>query len=300
MIRQRGAEAVGDALVQIWGKGYRLTADSEEFQRFYPVQLEDERSLEVKLRSMRWGPVLDALQSLTNRELGSQACILFGEREILSVAFARASDRHNRPSLVMVSALAEVDWNRPSLAETTAQLAAISSRLSEEYAGVLSGNPSAVYQQLQSGAFLRSRVFSLKEESATSGVDWTRIMTAARSLNGISGVATVKLLGLGANVLLGTKYEADRAQSQRLVVDGYYDVRRGEILPIGEQLVPWNSPPKQEDPLPEPERVEPVQPFQKEILELLRNIDKGVEQAVILLKRIVENTNRPEKKKKGW
>jgi hypothetical protein len=43
-------------------------------------------------------------------------------------------------------------------------------------------------------------------------------------------------------VLLGTKFEADRAQ-QQFRLDGYLDLRDGDISPLTDQLTPWKSAP---------------------------------------------------------
>jgi hypothetical protein len=63
-------------------------------------------------------------------------------------------------------------------------------------------------------------------------------MSAVKKWNGITGISTPRLLTLGANVVLGTKYEAERA-TQQFQIDGFFDARDRDIKILSDRLTLW-------------------------------------------------------------
>jgi len=227
------------AAVQVWGKGFRVSVDSEEFQPLVPRVNSAEVPIEGCLARVAWGPILESLYNLNDRELSLQRAVLIFDSDVLVIAFARTEDRHGRPSMVMITVTTSIDWNAPSLASIVSRSVALSMRLAREYARAFNGNPQTIEGQLTTGVFLRDRWFDLGGEQEDIGADWGRILSAVQKFRGISGVATARLLSCGANVLLGTRHEAERAVLQNGGVDGFYDVRTRSIVPLTARLSPW-------------------------------------------------------------
>jgi hypothetical protein len=239
------------ASIQLWGKGYRVSSDSEEFQRYIPF---DERQaslvgLESRLEKMPWGKILQPFYNLTERELAAQRCVLFASEEAMALSFGRTEDKHRRPSLVLTTARIEVAWDDQDLGALIGRAACLCARLADAYAGAFRGNPDVIGRQLRTESFLRSRTFDLRDESIDDVIDWRSVITAVKRWRGVSGVSTPKMMSIGANVVLGTRFEAERLQSQS-TVDGFFDVRERAISPLSSRLVPWEHRP--------PERMVPV------------------------------------------
>jgi len=233
--------------VQLWGKGYRITADSEEFQRYVPKDPTQLRGLERNIQTTLWGGLLESLYPLREAEISAQRCVLFDSSDLLSVSFAKTEDRHRRPSLVLTTCIVGIDWRDPQLGETTARAVGLSSRLATTYAEALRVNPDNVGKQLRENSFLTSRSFDLGEENPDRTVEWVNAISAVKKWNGITGISTPRLLALGANVVLGTKYEAERAK-QQFQVDGFFDTRDREIKTLSDRLMLWE--PKPHTPAP--------------------------------------------------
>ena len=87
--------------------------------------------------------------------------------------------------------------------------------------------------------FLPNRTFPLSDEETDLSFEWDYIFEAIRMWRGISGVCTSRLVSLGANVLLGTNFEAEKTM-QESPVDGYFDVRDRKIKPLTHALTPWS------------------------------------------------------------
>ncbi len=229
--------------VQLWGKGYRISADSEEFQRYLPKDANELKDFERKTQIIQWSSILESLYSLREVEVAAQRCILFDASELLSISFAKTEDRHHRPSLVLTTCFVGIDWRNPQLGEITARAIAMSSRLAATYAETLRGNPENVGKQLRENSFVTSRSFDLGEENPDQTTEWTHAMSAVKKWNGITGITTPRLLPLGANVVLGTKYEAERAK-QQYQVDGFFDTRDREIKILSDRLKLWEPSPE--------------------------------------------------------
>jgi len=229
--------------IQLWGKGYRITADSEEFQRYVPKDSTQPKNLEKKLQTFLWGSLLEPLYSLREKEIADQRCVLFDASDLMSVSFAKTEDRHRRPSLLLTTCTVGIDWRNPLLGSITARAVALSSRLATTYAETLRGNPELVGKQLRDNSFLASRSFDLTEENPDQAIEWAHVISAVRKWSGITGISTPRLVALGANVVFGTQYEAERIK-QQLALDGFFDVRHREIKTLSDRLNPWEPEPE--------------------------------------------------------
>ncbi|WP_163869894.1 hypothetical protein [Myxococcus eversor] len=277
------------ASLQIWGKGYRVTADSEEFQRYIPHQLPQAPSLEAAASGLSWGRVLELLYPLTERELAGQRCLLVDPTGLIAFSFSHSEDKHRRPSLVVTAAFVAINWEEDDgLGDIAAKAVALAQRLSLAYAGVFKGNPENVSVQLRQGAFLPSRFFELMEEEADRSVDWHSVFSAVKQWRGVVGVATTKLLPLGANIVLGTRFEAERAL-QQFAVDGYFDVREKEIHPLSSGITKWKSPSSRE-----PVSLQQLSPTVtsvsdlRPVVEALQSINRSLDRLVDVATQIVD------------
>ena len=239
--------------VQLWGKGYRISADSEELQRYLPKDTSELQGFERITQTLSWPSLLEALYPLRESEVASQRCILFDVSNLLSVSFAKTEDRHRRPSIVITTCVVGIDWRNPELGEITARAVALSSRLAATYAETLKGNPEVAGKQLRENSFLTSRSFDLGEEHPDKLVAWAHAISAVKKWNGITGISTQGLLPLGANVVLGTRYEAERAR-QHYQIDGYFDTRDRDIKVLSDRLKLWEPEPQSASSHPEDHR----------------------------------------------
>lgn len=226
------------ARVVLWGKGYRVSQDSEEFQRWVPRKWTPAPgSLDAHLDAFDgWAALLQPLYAASERDLAILRCVLFRSQEALCCTFARSEDKHKRPTVIVVSASAPLDWEG-DVAHVVSRLHALSARLVTAYASTVKGNPDHVGLQLKNGGFLADNEFAIEAETPNTD-DWNDIVRAVKEWNGITGVASQKLVALGANVVIGTQHEAELAQS-RAGIDGYYDVRDRAIRPLTGKLTRW-------------------------------------------------------------
>lgn len=228
------------AQIQVFGKGFRATEDSEEFQRLVPKEPSVlATGLERKLQGFRsWPAVIEPLYGVVKREAAAQFSVLVGAEEILASAFAVTEDSFKRPSVVIVCARVEIVWDSPDLALTFGRCVGLASRLAAEYGEAFAADQARVAAQLRRGAFLPNRRVDLLRERLPTQLDWAKLVNSIKKWRGIDGVATPRLVGLGANVVVGTKHEAERS-SVKNGIAGFYDVREEEIIPVGEALKPW-------------------------------------------------------------
>lgn len=249
------------AHVALWGKGYRVTQDSEEFQRWVPRKWTPApNSLDARLDAFGgWAALLQPLYAASERDLALLRCVLFRSQEALCCSFARSEDKHKRPTVIVVSTSAPIDWEG-DVAHVVARLHALAMRLAGAYAGTVKGNPDHVGSQLKNGMFLADNEFMIDGE-APNADDWNDIVRAVKEWNGITGVASPKLVGLGANVVIGTQHEAELAQT-KAGIDGYYDVRDRAIRPLTNKLTRWvpRPPPAPPQPAPAAEVPAPTPP----------------------------------------
>jgi hypothetical protein len=226
------------ARVAVWGKGFRVTQDTEEFQRWVPRRWATQpNSLVAHLDAFDgWASLLQSLYQASERDLALLRCVLFDSREAVCCAFAKSEDKHKRPTVIVVSAAAHLDWSG-DVTNVVRGLHALASRLAVAYANTGKGNPDHVGQQLKQGTFLANNDFELGSDVQNAD-DWDDIVGAVKEWNGITGVASPKLVALGANVVIGTQHEAELAQG-RTGLDGYYDVRDRAIHALTTGLTRW-------------------------------------------------------------
>lgn len=232
------------ARIQIWGKGYRVTSDTEEFQRYVPLQPSTEVTLEKTISTLQWGRILEPIYALPERDLAAQRCMLFNPSELMALSFSKTEDKHRRPSVTLITATSSIDWTQDDIGETAARTSALVCRLALDYGGILKGNPEELGTHLRNGNFLPSREFDLVEEHDDRAIEWGAVLGEVKKWRGIHGVATPRLLSLGANIVLGTRHEAERSQ-QNFSVDGYFDIRDKEIRALSTRLDRWPNPPAQ-------------------------------------------------------
>lgn len=238
-----------EAFVTVWAKGFRVSEDNDEFQRVLPVKAsETSFSLEDELcRPRVWVPILDPLYGLSAYDLSTQRCILLRPQEIGVISIGRSEDKHGRPSLVVVLAAMRIDWRDPELGAQVSRAAHLSGRLAEHFAATFRRSPAEVLAQLRLSSFLSDRRYDLSEEPPGSVIDGSGIIATVRQWRGVQGVATPRFVGLGANVLLGTRDEAERSAVK---LDGFIDRKNFEMVPITSALNRWSSPVLDSEPLP--------------------------------------------------
>ena len=296
--------------VQLWGKGYRISADSEEFQRYLPKDPAELKGLDRKIQTISWGSLLESLYPLREAEVAGQQCVLFDASDLLSVSFAKTEDRHHRPSLVLTTCIVGIDWRNPQLGEITARAVALSSRLATTYAEALRGNPEPIGRQLRDNSFVTSRSFHQGAEHPDQRVDWARVISAVKKWSGITGVSAPRLLGLSANVVLGTKFEAEQAK-QQFQVDGLFDVREREITALSDRLRLWEPKPElhiqpsQERPgYPRPPAASSQEqeafrpsPELRLVAECLQQLNRTMDRVADLAAEILERLGREKRRK---
>lgn len=233
--------------ILLFGKGFRVSRSSEEFQRLVPANTKDlSNPLFVELNDgVNWAAVCAPLYEMNDIQLGKERCLLISDTHIVCVSVALGRDAHGRPAPVVVAVSADAIWTPAGHVESTIEAGfALSSRLAPAYAESLAGAPSEVASQLVAGNFVPNGSMNAPSVAETS--EWTTIVRSARNWKGVTGVATVALVGLGANVVLGTEFEAQKAQSGGDKVAGRFVRSTGQIQPMGIGLRPWMVPPRVE------------------------------------------------------
>jgi hypothetical protein len=287
---------IARANLQIWGKGFRVSEDTEEFQRYVPKNRDELSSIERQLESLRWGSLLEQLYGISERDLAGQFCVLFDANEMMSISVATTTDKHRRPSLVLVTASVRISWEHNEPEESLACIAALSLRLAGAYSKSFDGNPAQVQKQLKEDAFLPSRAFDLADEIPDARQDWTKLLSSVRRWKGIKGIATPRLAGLGANMIVGTRHESERAFKQN-AIDGYIDVRTCEIHPLTGGIALWQEEPKSKQP---DEMLEAQQSRDTDLQELkasVARIEARLETLMELTKGIVTFLEKAPKKR---
>jgi hypothetical protein len=279
------------ALIQVWGKGFRVTTDSEEFQRLVPIaesKFETERQLR---RFSGWSTFIEQLKPLSERELNSQFLMLLRPDHISIVAVAKSEDKYGRWSPVVVMATMEVDWLAKDLDALVAKLSALAKRLASEYATIFKGARSNVQQQLKENSFLPDRRFALQYESDAESSFWTDVVGAVREWQGIFGLATPHLISLGANVGVGTRHELSQLEKK---LDGRFDANEKCIESTGDALRPW---PKKAAEIPKPPEAQrpDLQRVEKHLASMdssLRTISNSIDDFFDLVERLFGGPNK--------
>jgi len=224
--------------LQVWGKGYRVSAESEEFQLLVPRAKSELSGLEVAADSAAWPRLLTGLYEMSEFDVENQRCILISHSEALLFSVARSTDSRSRTSVVAVVGAMTLDWEDPVLPDVIARAAGGTARIAKEYGRILAGGNQRVAAQLAGGTFVSGREFTVEKEVPDAAVDWPRLIGEIRRWQGINGVSTSQLFGLGANVLIGTEIEAASLRST-YGVDGVFDPGSRAIVPIGDRLRLW-------------------------------------------------------------
>ncbi|GMT96687.1 hypothetical protein KH5H1_08060 [Corallococcus caeni] len=275
-----------DAIVSVWTKGFRISEDSDEFQRIVPAKDDFLLTLEGELHKFKsWPSVLEPLYGLPNHELSNQRCMLVRSDEIGMMAAERYEDKHGRPNLVIVLATSRIDWRDHELGKNIARLSNLTGRLSTHFAATFRRNPAEIQTQLRASTFLTDRKFNITEEPTGATTDWAMVIESVRKWKGVQGVSTAKLATLGANVVLGTRSEAERAGAK---IDGYIDTRNFQIIPLSSALTPWAKP---EENLPAKSTpIEPILPPNppQPSYEYLVSIDKSLDEINKSITRIAD------------
>lgn len=247
--------------LQVLGKGFRISERSEEFQLLVPASQQALGEAEAHLVQHDWGEILRPLYRLEDDARRKQFCLGVAATAVTVVFVEASKDRHNRRSVVVVAATTLINWEQVDLVWVVSRTAALARRFVRTLATTLEGAPERLQNQLKRGTFLPRRDFDLSQEKPDTEYDWTPICREIRRWRGITGVATRHLIGLGGNVLYGTKEEL-----KGLTVAGLLEPAGTEITPLTSDLTIWVN--------PEPV-VQPQQPGREPILrieETLREI----------------------------
>lgn len=240
------------AMVQTWAKGFRVSERSEEFQLVVPASHAELRVGEPSLEAVPWGEVLEPLYLVKASLLAREFALLLSSTSATAVAAAHSEDKLGRRSIVVVAATVPVEWSDEDLAKRFGATHALVTRLAEMYGTVLRGSRPEVQTQLRDGRFLTDRSFSLESEEEGSGIGWKTVAREIKRWQGIKGIATPHLVGLGANVLYGTQDEALRSAGG-FPLDAFLDMSRAQLSPLNDALSLWPAPePEIQDRIPEP------------------------------------------------
>ncbi len=224
------------ARVQTWAKGFRVSEMSQEFQLIVPPSKESLDDSERLIGGSDWGKVLHPLYRLSGALDREFAVLHDAECSAFTVAAAAHSeDRGGRPSIVIVASTVDTIDEPTTLATALSKAWSLSRRLADAYASALSGAPTEIEKQLRDDRFLAERVFTLDDEQPSTTVAWQGLESEFARWTGIRGVATKNLLTLGANVLYGTRDEAERNRAV-VMIDGYFDATRHALVPLTKSL----------------------------------------------------------------
>lgn len=232
--------------VSVWTKGFRVSLDSEEFQRVIPISghgLGGDLAVSID-QSVEWPAVLRQLYGLSQAAFRNEFCLRISSAEALVLCVARTEDRHRRPSVVAVAVSRGIDWRDPDLHRQVDLLHEHALQLADYLSAAFRRNPESVQTLLRSGEFelgVRQGVERIDALSCGEAIG------AVREWRGISGLATPRLAVMGANVLVVTGTELPRRVDG--IVDGIYDPATRRILPVGERLVRWSPAAVQPQPL---------------------------------------------------
>jgi hypothetical protein len=238
------------ARIDLWGKGHRVTRETEEFQRLVPARrAEPASALETFVDHFdRWPELLDSLYKSVPKALPEQYCLRIVEQEALVATPHAVRDAHDRDSVLLVLAYVDIDWkDHRELVRRISGARGVSVKLGAEVSSDLSGANTSVSERLRTGTFLASRDYPL-EGAVPEDPEWWRDMLAeVARFHRVHGVSTPRMKAMGANVIVGTRAEAERAAA-----DGYFDRRTRRLLAFGERLVTWASSPSEAEPATRP------------------------------------------------
>ena len=221
--------------VLVFAKGFRVSNSTEEFQLVVPPTGGDlESTTEHKTLWLRgWQATIQQFYDLSERDAERQRCLLIIDGDCVLIAIRKSVDSHGRPSVVCVAVVCSPSGDH-SDASTVNRSDALARRLAASYANVFADGAQEIESQLRAGSFLPNRYFDLAEEPPLEkDFDWSRALSALREWHGVTGFATQKMSALGANVLLGTKHEAERAVAAKAALDGFLAPGSSQIRQLG-------------------------------------------------------------------
>ena len=274
------------ANIDLWGKGHRVTRGSGEFQRLAPLkQSATSSSLEMSMdRFEQWPSVLDSLHKAVPSSLSEQYCVLVTEHEVAVVVPHASRDAHERPSVIVVVAYVPIDWRlHAELVARIGRARSLCVRLGKEVAMALSGRNEDVSTRLRAGTFLPAEGHELSVERAPDQAFWEELMGGVARFRGITGVATPRMFALGANVIVGT-----RAEGQRAAADGFFDPRSLQLVSLGARLHTWQSESAKTSGTPAaPQNLDPdVATHLLELRDKLERVEATVEQVATSLDEV--------------
>lgn len=250
--------------VQVWAKGFRITERSEEYQLIIPNVASSLEPEERRFATVEWGPILRDLYRIEDDVCAKQFFLGLTTNSINFTIVRQSRDRNDRSSVIGFSSTTQINWESSNFTTLVSRSSHLSKRLAQKLAEPLRRAPDHIRHQLKEGTFLPNREFDLSEEPLDDEIDWGPICRQIQRWNGIQGIATPHLAGLGANVLVGTRQEAARADTIAAIID----LASGELERITDDLRLWGPPSTAPIPVP----VEPPLPHAAEIIETLREM----------------------------
>lgn len=235
---------MSDFRILILTKGFAVTRISEEFQVVVPRNIGDiKQGFEAELTaSKEWPGLLADFYRMAPSIALQNKCVLIKPGEICSISVCPTIDKFQRPNVIVVVIACDVDWNVDNMGSTAAHCQAIGARLCGHLAELMRSDAGLVDQQLRAGTLFTSRHISRAEAGEDFNSEWDSIFAEIRRWNGIRGLATRKLIKLGANIVLGTESEAQGLLAEGASVDAFLDPRKPSISPITQRIVPFVPP----------------------------------------------------------
>lgn len=255
-------------MVQVWAKGFRITERSEEYQLIIPNIASSLAPEERRFATVDWGPILRDLYRIDDDVCAHQFFLGLTTDSINFTIVRQSRDRNDRSSVIGFSGTTPINWESSNFTTLVSRSSHLTKRLAQKLAEPLRRAPDHIRHQLKEGTFLPNREFDLSEEPLDDEVDWAPICRQVQRWNGIQGIATPHLAGLGANVLVGTRQDAERADSIAAIID----LASGELEKITDDLRLWGPPATAPIPIPVPGPVEPALPRVEEIVEILKEM----------------------------
>lgn len=228
--------------VALWTKGFTVSRESPEFQLVIPNSPRELDGLERNLvEDASWAEVLPGLYRLTDRDLSNERCLMISEDHCAVVVAGLMLDKYSRAVVSVCSVHTAIDWTGQDIADTVSRAHGLAVRLLEAYTSqLMDKRSSTIERKLRKGDFLPDRTFDLTDESPVSIAEWERELDAVRAVRGVAGLATPRLLGLGANVVIGTQHEAEVVRAKGGQIDGYIDPRTSRVVALSEVIAPWS------------------------------------------------------------
>lgn len=223
------------ALVQVWGKGFRVSQHTEEFQLLVPADAERLEEHELRVDPTKWGSVLKALYRLDESIFERQFFIQLSAGSVGFLAVGPTRDRNGRLSAIAVASSSPLDWGDHDLAQRIARLASLSRRILRQAQSDLDGAPEGMRSTLRDGTYLGERLFPLGAEDADLSIDWQAVAHEVSRWKGIAALSTPYLAGLGANVLVGTRHEGERLAR----IAGVIEPPAWKMVPLGPGIELW-------------------------------------------------------------